>query len=126
MRGGLVDIEFTTQYLQLKYAHEHPDILAANTSIALQNLQSKGLLSEHHAGALLDALKLWQTAQGMLRLTIEGYFKPEREHEIPAALTHALAKAGNCKDIEALKVLITETAERAYQVFDEIVGPPSD
>jgi [glutamine synthetase] adenylyltransferase / [glutamine synthetase]-adenylyl-L-tyrosine phosphorylase len=126
MRGGLVDIEFTTQYLQLKYAHEHPDILAANTSIALQNLQSKGLLSEHHAGALLDALKLWQTVQGMLRLTIEGYFKPEREHEIPAALTHALAKAGNCKDIEALKVLITETAERAYQVFDEIVGPPSD
>ena len=83
-------------------------------------------MAEQHAGALLEALKLWQTVQGMLRLTIEGYFKPEREHEIPPALTHALAKAGDCKNIEALKALITETAERAFQVFEEIVGTPSD
>ncbi|MBT3989738.1 MAG: bifunctional [glutamine synthetase] adenylyltransferase/[glutamine synthetase]-adenylyl-L-tyrosine phosphorylase [Rhodospirillaceae bacterium] len=125
MRGGLVDIEFTTQYLQLKHAQEHPDLLAANTSEALNNLAEKSLLDEQDAAALLDALNLWQTVQGMLRLTIEGYFRPDREDEIPAALTQALATAGECEDIDALKDLMQAKAEGAFKIFNKIVGAPS-
>jgi glutamate-ammonia-ligase adenylyltransferase len=122
MRGGLVDIEFIAQYLQLKNAHYHPEILSTNTSEALQNLRDKDLLKEQHAAPLLEATKLWQTIQGMLRLTIEGYFKPEREQEIPAALIQILGKAVACKNTKELKAHIKETAGRAYQVYRELIG----
>ena len=74
---------------------------------------------------MLDALNLWQTVQGMLRLTIEGYFRPDREDEIPAALTQALATAGECEDIDALKDLMQAKAEGAFKIFNKIVGAPS-
>jgi len=122
MRGGLVDIEFTVQYLQLSHAHQYPDILSANTGQAIQNLREKELLDDKQADLLADALKLWQTIQGMLRLTIEGYFQPEREHEVPAALAQALAEAGDCSDIEALKIHMKQTAEAAYQVYLNLIG----
>lgn len=125
MRGGLVDVEFTTQYLQLKYAHQYPEILAANTGEALTNLRDKGLLNAEHAEILSSALKLWQSVQGMLRLTIEGYFRAEREQEVPKALAEALAKAGGSPDIETLKVHLKETAERVHQIFRELDSGPS-
>jgi len=124
IRGGLVDIEFTVQYLQLKNAHQYPDILSANTGQAIQNLCGMKLLDDNHADTLANALKLWQTVQGMLRLTIEGYFQPEREHEVPAALAQALAEAGGCSDIDALKIHMKETADSAYQVYQDIIGEP--
>src|SRR6202000_687376 len=34
-RGGLVDVEFITQYLQLRWAHRHPEILRPNLGEAL-------------------------------------------------------------------------------------------
>tara|TARA_B100000315_G_scaffold255655_1_gene299587 strand:- start:2163 stop:5126 length:2964 start_codon:yes stop_codon:yes gene_type:complete len=124
MRGGLVDIEFTVQYLQLQHAHQYPDILAANTGQAIQNLHGESLLDKDQADTLANALKLWQTVQGMLRLTIEGYFRPEREHEVPAALAQALADAGGCSDIDALKIHMKETADAAYQVYMDLIGEP--
>ena len=124
IRGGLVDIEFSVQYLQLKHAHQHPDILSANTSLAIQNLRAKELLDGHQADTLADALNLWQTVQGMLRLTIEGYFQPEREHEVPRALAQALAEAGGGSDIDALKNHMKQTANAVYQVYHDLIGEP--
>ena len=34
-RGGLVDIDFIAQYLMLRHAAEHPDVLRRNPSVAL-------------------------------------------------------------------------------------------
>ena len=124
IRGGLVDIEFSVQYLQLKHAHQHPDILSANTNLAIQNLRAKELLDGHQADTLADALNLWQTVQGMLRLTIEGYFQPGREHEVPRALAQALAEAGGDSDIDALKNHMKQTANAVYQVYHDLIGEP--
>ena len=38
VRGGLVDLEFIAQYLQLVHAAQHPGILSPNTVTALTNL----------------------------------------------------------------------------------------
>ena len=47
VRGGLVDLEFIAQHLQLVHAAGRPDILSQNTVAALQNLQAAGLLPGH-------------------------------------------------------------------------------
>ena len=45
IRGGLVDIEFIAQYLQLLHAHAHPDVLSPNTRDALVRLCEAGVLA---------------------------------------------------------------------------------
>ena len=40
VRGGLVDLEFIAQHLQLVHAADHPTVLNQNTVAALQNLQA--------------------------------------------------------------------------------------
>jgi len=125
-RGGLIDIEFITQFLQLKHAAKHPDILSQNTSDALRRITEKGLIEATTGASLLSALKLWQTIQGLLRLTIEGYFNKGREEEISPALQEILARATGTKDFDNLLKHMDETAQRAHGHFVELIERPAE
>lgn len=46
--GGLVDIEYLVQGLQMNHARQHPEIKAPNTRAALRAMRDVGLLSESH------------------------------------------------------------------------------
>jgi glutamate-ammonia-ligase adenylyltransferase len=50
-RGGIVDVEFAAQFLQLAHGHAHPEIRTPSTPEALDRLRDAGLLREldHHA-----------------------------------------------------------------------------
>jgi len=50
--GGLVDIEYLVQGLQMIHAHEAPEIKAPNTRAALRAMRDAGLLSEGHFQSL--------------------------------------------------------------------------
>ncbi|MEE2999183.1 MAG: bifunctional [glutamine synthetase] adenylyltransferase/[glutamine synthetase]-adenylyl-L-tyrosine phosphorylase [Pseudomonadota bacterium] len=126
MRGGLVDVEFITQYLQLKNAHKITKILSTNTLAALDKLVEENILNSNQAKKLQVALKLWQTVQGMLRLTIKGYFKPGRENEIPVALTQAIARATDCANLEELKLQIIKSAGEVSQIYEGIIANPTE
>ncbi|MEZ4343587.1 MAG: hypothetical protein R3B74_13275 [Nitrospirales bacterium] len=66
--GGLLDIEYTVQYLQLMHGHAHPALHTPNTLQALQELSQVSLisprerdaLSEHYVflRLLIDALRI--------------------------------------------------------------------
>src|SRR5262245_63907336 len=58
VRGGLVDLEFIAQYLQLAHAGMHPHVLSQNTAAALARLDEAGLLVPAAAEALLAAVRL--------------------------------------------------------------------
>jgi glutamate-ammonia-ligase adenylyltransferase len=45
-RGGLVDVEFAVQFLQLAHGHDHPAIRTSTTPRALALLRAAGLLRE--------------------------------------------------------------------------------
>ncbi len=45
VRGGLVDLEFIAQYLQLIHGPAHPEVLDQNTLAAFQKLQAAGVLA---------------------------------------------------------------------------------
>ena len=42
MRGGLIDLEFIAQFLQIGRAADHPEVLDQNTELALAKLPRRG------------------------------------------------------------------------------------
>lgn len=53
-QGGLVDIEYAAQYLQLRHGHRESSLHTTNTLQALKALRSTKLLSRHDATILTD------------------------------------------------------------------------
>ena len=53
VRGGLVDLEFIAQHLQLVHAAAHPDVLSQNTLEAFRNLRRLGLIDAAPAEVLM-------------------------------------------------------------------------
>jgi glutamate-ammonia-ligase adenylyltransferase len=125
LRGGLVDVEFTAQYFQLRHAAGHPGCLATNTRRALENLRDHGCLEPNAANRLIEALDLWQALQGLLRLTIPGHFERGREKDVPDALRDMLARLGNCPSFGALEDRIRTTAEDVHRIFAELIEGPA-
>src|SRR5262249_58720950 len=53
--GGLTDLEFVAQYLQLIHAAAHPEILDVSTAKVLEKAQRLGVLPPEEAGNLRPA-----------------------------------------------------------------------
>ena len=69
-RGGLADVEWTIQLLQLQHAHEVPALRTTSTTIALQAAADAGLLAPADAEALLAAWKLVTKTRNVLALVL--------------------------------------------------------
>src|SRR6185295_19092133 len=93
VRGGLVDLEFIAQYLQLVHAAEQPDVLSQNTRQALSNLERAGCLP-------LPAARLLNNLTQVLRLCQDGPFTPKTA---PDGLKLLLARAGDAPDFPRLE-----------------------
>ncbi len=57
-RGGLADVEWTAQLLQMRFSHDHPALRTTRTIEALDAAVADGLLEADQAGALTDAWRL--------------------------------------------------------------------
>jgi glutamate-ammonia-ligase adenylyltransferase len=53
--GGLADVEFTVQLLQMRHGHDHPEIRTPNTRHAIDVLERAGLVEAQDAMWLRDA-----------------------------------------------------------------------
>jgi glutamate-ammonia-ligase adenylyltransferase len=122
LRGGLVDIEFIAQYLQLRHAHAHPHILDTNTTGALTRLAEAGLLDAGAAETLIGAMHLWRRLQGVLRLSVGEDFG---EPDAPDGLRALLVRACEAEGFELLKGTIAETARRTHDIFLAVVEVPA-
>lgn len=121
--GGLIDIEFIAQYLQLRHAADHPGILSANTGQALENLAAEGLLDPDAAGELKTALTLWRNLQAVLRLTADERFDADTA---PDGQKKLLAQTGNTPGFAALEELVDATAETARAHYNTLLAGPAD
>ncbi len=122
-RGGLVDLEFIAQYLQLAHAHTHPEILSPTTREVFKNLGAAGILDAEEATFLANAGSFWLALQAILRLTTEGPFEPKNAS---TDLRRMLARAGQCDDFDALQVKLDETATRIKAVYDRLITEPAE
>ena len=123
MPGGMVDIEFTAQYLQLKHAAETPDILAGDTVAALRVAGDRGFIDAETASDLIDAMLLWRNLQGILRLTVEGKFT---EDGAAVALKRVVTQACGAVDFDTLKQTMQTTAARSAAHFGSFFGQPGN
>jgi glutamate-ammonia-ligase adenylyltransferase len=119
VRGGLVDLEFIAQYLQLIHAAAHPEILSQNTVEAYRRLRDAGLLTPRQAEALIPATRLVHDLTQILRLCLEGPFDPATA---PKGLKNLLARAGDATDFAELEAQLAGTLASAAALFDEIIA----
>tara|TARA_A100001037_G_scaffold97371_2_gene88781 strand:+ start:534 stop:3491 length:2958 start_codon:yes stop_codon:yes gene_type:complete len=122
MRGGLVDVEFLAQYLQLLHACDHPNILQRDTANVLCAIGEQNLIEPDLAAELKDAVNLWRAVQGILRLTVDGTFS---EKTAASGLQTVIARACGEVDLKTLKKRMQETAERTTTHYQRILGTPS-
>jgi glutamate-ammonia-ligase adenylyltransferase len=118
VRGGLVDLEFLTQFLQLLHAAEHPYALDQNTELALTKLANAGVLSTGDAEILIAAAQLYHTLTQVLRLCVD---KPFAADEAPVALRALLARSANMPDFSTLEAKLKDTLAAVHAAFDRIV-----
>lgn len=119
VRGGLVDLEFIAQYLQLVHAPRHPGILDQNTLAALGKLQAAGLLADADAEKLISAGRLIHDLTQIVRLCLEGAFDPTTA---PAGLKELIARAGDAPGFEALESRLKQVLGEVHGLFDTLVA----
>jgi glutamate-ammonia-ligase adenylyltransferase len=118
VRGGLVDLEFIAQYLQLIHAPAHPRILSQNTVEALENLTGAGVLEPAAADALLPAARLFNNLTQVLRLCLDERFEPAKA---PDGLKSLLARAGDAPDFRHLEAELVAREAEVATLFDQLI-----
>ena len=119
VRGGLVDLEFVAQYLQLLNAEQHPQVLAGGTVACFQALAGAGVLDAEEAGFLADAVRMQRSIQAILRL---AWSRSDAVRSAPEALRNKLANALDCDDFSELESRLRDTQEQVFQAFRRHVG----
>ena len=119
VKGGLIDIEFIAQYLQLAFAHERPGVLDVSTRKALEKAGAAGLISAEEAEGLIDAHRLYTDATQFMRLSTSGAFDPAKA---AAGVKRRIAAASAFPEFEAFAAALDEARKRVRAAFAAIVG----
>jgi glutamate-ammonia-ligase adenylyltransferase len=117
--GGLIDIEFIAQYLQLIHAAQTPEILDTSTTRVLDKAWRLGLLKTEDAEVLRPAVRLYHDLTQILRLCLPGPFDPK---SAAPGLAGLLARAADVPDFATLDAFIVEMQAKVRASFGRILG----
>jgi glutamate-ammonia-ligase adenylyltransferase len=117
--GGLVDIEFIAQYLQLIHAHQHPSILDTSTARVLEKARGLRLLAAEDAEVLRRAVQVYHDLTQILRLCLPGAFDPKTA---APGLLQLLARAADVADFPMLEATLADLQTRVRASFVKILG----
>lgn len=115
--GGMVDIEFSVQYLQLLYAEKYPDLLQKAVLPVLKQAQKNNLITAEAATELTRAYELWTLISALISLCQEDT-KASPEKWSPATVKLICDFCG-VENSDGLNRKICQTAEKAslYRLF---------
>ncbi len=116
--GGLIDIEFIAQYLQLAFARQHPAILDVSTRKVVEEAGHAGLITPEQAEVLIDAHRLYTDATQFMRLSTSGPFDPAKA---AAGVKRRIAAAVGFPDFEAFAAALGEARRRVRAAFEAIL-----
>jgi glutamate-ammonia-ligase adenylyltransferase len=116
--GGLVDVEFASQHLQLVNAPNGGPI-QVGTLDELRALEAAGLVSPALARPLVEAISLQQSLSQLLKLALSEAVDPSGE---PARFKALLAQAGGAKDFAALSARLKKVQAAAHEAFLRVVA----
>jgi glutamate-ammonia-ligase adenylyltransferase len=114
--GGLVDIEFIAQSLQLCFANRG-DVLDQNTSGALHKLRQAGVLNPEDAETLIRATQFEHALTHILRIALDGPFKPS---SASPGLKALLARAVHNENFDELETALALIQKDVRSIFERI------
>jgi len=117
--GGMVDIEFIAQYLQLVHASRHPDILNVSTLQVLENAARLDLLPSSMMEVLRPATRLYHNLTQILRLCVSQKFDPNTAGD---DLLRIMTRAGDAPDFSSLEARVREMQADVRSVFLTLVA----
>ncbi|MBN1403193.1 MAG: hypothetical protein JW942_01840 [Opitutales bacterium] len=117
--GGLLDVEFSVQALQMLHGGTRPQICSQNTRDALKLLHSAEIISTQDYSSLKDNYEFLRTLEFRLR----------REHNTPISsieadsdLEHSIAKWMSFEDFPSLMKELTERMARTRSLYDKLTN----
>jgi glutamate-ammonia-ligase adenylyltransferase len=117
--GGLIDLEFIAQYLQLAHGAEAPEIFDTATAQVFDKAVHAGVLGVEDAEVLRPAARLYQDLGQALRLCVAPPFDPQAAG---AGVRDLLTRAADVPDFATLEAYLGEAQERVRRCFERIVG----
>ncbi len=117
--GGLIDLEFIAQYLQLAHAAAAPNILDTATASVFEKAARVGILEAEDADVLRPGTRLYQNLGQILRLCVTAPFDAK---SAGAGLMELLARAADVPDFATLDAHLADTQERVRRSFVRILG----
>ncbi len=117
--GGIVDIEFIVQMLQLKHGRKHPAARHGGTSEALTALHEAGVISKDDFEFFRDSYRTLRTIIGRLQLmnTTAGHDLPTEKIQLAK-----LARLTNYASVENLLTDCNRLREENRRRFERIVS----
>ena len=123
VRGGLLDIEFIAQFLQLAHAGDEAAVLHPNTCTALSNLARAGHLSRADADMLIAASGLYRDLMALFRIAVVGEFEPS---EAPRGMLNAVLRISGSAGLEQLEGQLRATQAEVLSAFERIVDAAAE
>ena len=121
-RGGLIDLEFTVQYLMLREASHAPQVLCRDAGAALDALGAAGILPPQAVHELGEALALLRHLRQLLALLFDGV--PDAKALAgPVGIT--LARCAGAVDFPRLESDMTAACGRVRAWYDRLIGRPA-
>lgn len=120
-RGGIVDIEFLAQYLQLRHGASCPAIVTPSTVNALRLMEKHGLLPKESAAILLEGYQFLRKLEKRIRITgITSSVVPLAQSDKMKALARRMGYGGPDGTTQLMEDYLA-TADRVRSLFDELV-----
>jgi glutamate-ammonia-ligase adenylyltransferase len=123
--GGIADIEFTVQYLQIMNGGKNPLLRRPDSAGAIQALQKAGLISKKNGDALLEAYRFLRLVENRLRIanaqSIHTLPKTPAEMEI---LARRIGYEDNVEGSSRAKLLsdYEKHTQLVRKIYNEIVA----
>ena len=121
-RGGIVDVEFAVQFLQLAHGHDHPAIRSPSTPLALRALREAGLLREPTWAALAQGYEFHRRLATRMRIVHDyGIDYLPAGGDALAQLARRLGYHGEDPGARLLAEY-TRVTEAVREAFDEVMA----
>ncbi|MEQ1753753.1 MAG: bifunctional [glutamine synthetase] adenylyltransferase/[glutamine synthetase]-adenylyl-L-tyrosine phosphorylase [Micropepsaceae bacterium] len=121
-KGGLFDVEFIVQGLQLTNACRIPSVLNTNTLLAMDELTKAQCLSGADGGVLREALQTYLVLFQILRLTVGDVFDPT---DVSNSLRELIVKITDSQSHSILEERLSRLEHGVRDIFERVVGKVS-
>ncbi len=125
--GGIRDIEFAIQFLQLLNGGSLPEIRTGNTLEAIDRLEKAGCLTLQERSALAENYILLRKLEHRLQcmFDLQAHTLPEGDDELrKLAIRMGYAEGPHRSALEAFKVDYRQRTERNRAILDHLLNEP--